>query len=687
MHIFFTYQLYRYRTVKMDHPNVSFRFNNMENSFHQPAFDNPKNTIHGDAKDCSGDSGYMTNLSMSNSAASSSRIGNLTGSSFKRSLDLAPITELHELSHTDAPQQPHVVASFAAIETPTTKSIRQLTAFHINTPPPSRSDTTPTKSNYFAQIHHSGGGGGGSSCKKPSHRHRFSPYKHNGQTRSPRERRNLFDTNNENEFVPNVHEVTIGFSPIGAYDSGSAKLASSKVRPLHRHPSGIESSTPKASVLRRIQTQAVVRPAHESFVDTRSSHIIRKTQSFGPNKQVVRASSASSAQHRAHAVASKQLAEASNPASMMLKLSNEQFHQLLGSHVPTGLQTPTKQQPAIGPMEASAEKSRQSSYKRKVSSRLLRDFSRKRTLRPVTRTKSPTGTLNESDILMALGEDISGCEAAKPLQSTELDVAKTPNVSRSIGPGGKSDTPHRDDSMTQSMRIEANRTPIKRFDRSISFNPSHRRFSPEKEKNKKMYGRLPCTPPKNYAKRPLKRAANKSVDADAMPVTPEPSAKRKLYEAGATRSVFYNDKYTRMDIITHLANFNLSNITANIFKRLSERELQAVRSTCRSWSGIVQQDKLNNARRRQFVSAAQSIKENSYTHRNHSASISSIGELNSTHDVSLKRRPFNMSNIQNSVTEKSEPVNLSLLRFQKNQEVSYESMCHTALQLQCIGHV
>lgn len=656
----------------MDHPNVSLRFANMEGSLHQSAFDGLKKL--GDAKDYSADSGYITNMSMSNSAASSSRIGNLTGSSFKRSLDLAPISELHEFGHTDAVPPSQAAATFGAIETPTTKSIRQLSAFHISTPPPNRSETTPTKSNYSAQI-----SGSGSSRKKSSHRYRYSPYKSNGQARSPRERRNLFDANNENECAPNVHEVTIGFSPIGAYDSGSAKMASPKNPLLMRHPSGIESSTPKASVLRRIQTQATVRPAHDSFVDTRSTHIIRKTQSFGPNQPVLRAPSG--ALSRAQPVSSDRLIEAGNPASL-LKLSNEQFHQLLESQLPAGLQTPTKQQPISAPMAASTEESRQSPYKRKASSsRLLRGFTRKRTLKPATNTKPAADSLNESDILMALAEDMSGVETATAAgasavdrASAESNVTKTPNVSRCIVAANKSDTPSRDDSMAHSLRIEANRTPIKRFDRSISFNPTHRRFSPEKEKNKIIYGHLPCTPPKNYAKRPLKRAANKSIGISSTPVTPEPSAKRKLYEAGTTRTVFYNDKYTRMDILTHLANFNLANITANIFNRLSERDLQATRSTCRSWAYIVQQDRVNDARRRQFVQAAQSVKENSYSQRKHSMSSSNVSELNNTHDVSLKRRPFNMSNIQNSVIEKTEPVNMSLLRFQENQEVSFETV-------------
>lgn len=659
----------------MEHPNMSLRLNNMDNSF-----GHFKKHMHGDTNDSTADSGYITNLSISQTVASSSRLSNLSGASFKRSLDLAPINELHEFNSTDASHQSYTAASFGAIETPTTKSIRQLSAFHINTPPTNRSETTPTKGNYFAQVHHSGSSRSGR--KKSQHRFNYSPYKADSKQRSPRERRILFDANSENDCVPNVHDESIGFSPIGSYDNGSSKIVPTKNVFGQRYPSGIESSTPKLSTLRRIQTQSIVKPNHDSLDDNQTAHMIRKVQSFSPAKMVLRELNfqnlpANNANNSNELMV--QSAAVSNPASTFLALSNDRFDQLFGSCAATIHKTPTKQQQATAEQlyksPLASTSTNQSPYKtRKIRSRIFREFSRKPVTRPTATTTKPStqvDSLNESDIQMALSEISKHAPASNEtgtnsVEYADLSVIGTPNVGCRDVKSGRGDTPIRDDSMTHSMRIEANRTPTKRFDRSISFNPTNRHYSPEKKKNKITYDRLPCTPPKNYTKRPLKRTANVSLDVDDTPATTAPSAKRKLYETSGIRKEFFND-IRRLDILKLLANFNLGKVTASILDSLNERELQAVRSTSKSWSRIIKSDRVNNERRITFLKKLRDVKENSYHQRMLATSMISNNN-NSTHDMSIKRQPF--GNVQNSsVDETPEPVSPSTYKFREHQEV------------------
>lgn len=653
----------------MEHPNLSFRLNNVENSFNQPsAFDSLKKNLNG-TNDYSADSGYLTNSSINQTEGSSIRLYSLSSTSFKRSVDLAPINELQEFDCTESSQQ-----SFAANETPTTKSIRQLSAFHINTPPLSRSETTPTKGNYFAQELRSDRS---HSSRKKNRQRLYSPYEADGKLSLSRERRNLFDTNNENEFASNVHDVSIGFSPIGTYDGASAKMSPVKIHQIQRHPSGIESSTPKKGALRRIQTQAIVKPDN-STVEIHANRLIRKTQSLNPNKMVLRESNASNmiVQHGSSSNEPNYSILAHNPAIAMLKLSNEQFDQLIDHRFSTDMKTPTKQQKAAGvktarqsPLLASPS-SNKSHFKAKHRSRLFSEFSQKRSLRSLAATKSSTklaDSLNESDILMAL-TDASNEEPSPILPpvahaNADLDGSKTPKVNCFMATA-KSGTPHRDNSMTHSLQVEANRTPTKRFNRSVSFNPSQRQYNPEKE-NKK-YDRLPCTPPKNYIRRTVKRPANTSIDSS--PATPPPSAKRKLYRNVEQRTHFYH-KCRQIDILMHLHNFNLTNVITHIFNYLDERDLQTVRSTSKSWSEAIMKDPIHDPRRSDFLSKCQRTKENARRSLKHSRSMNITNNNNDSSVLLEKRKPFNMSNDTNSIIERPEPVSPSTRKFRENQKV------------------
>lgn len=651
----------------MEHPNLSLRLNNADNSFNQlSAFDSFKKNLNG-TNDYSADSGYLTNSSINHTGASSSRLCNLSSASFKRSVDLAPINELQEFNCSEASQ------SCASNETPTTKSIRQLNAFHINTPPLNRSETTPTKGNYFAQAIRSDRS---HSSRKKSRQRLYSPYKANSQLSISRERRTLFDKNDENEFAS--HDVSIGFSPIGTFDEASAKITPVKIHQMQRHLSGIESSTPKTSTLRRIQTQATVMQIDNSTVENRANRLIRKTQSFNPNKMVLRESNASNiiAQRGNASNESNHLFSAHNPAITMLTLSNELFDQLLDHRSSADMQTPTKQQKAVDLTTArqlpqlASPPVKKSPFKAKHRSRIMTEFSQKRSLRSLAATKSSTilaDSLNESDIMMAL-TDASNQEPS-PILPPLVDNAfiggsKTPKVPNFMI-AAKSGTPHRDNSMTHSMQVEANRTPTKRFNRSTSINPTHLHYNPEKE-DKKAIERLACTPPKKPTRRTVKRPANKSIDLS--PAAAPPSAKRKLYRTVEQRTRFF-DKCFNVDILQQLTNFNLTNITTSIFNELTERDLQTVRSTCKAWSEAIINDPIHNKRRRKYLNACQTAKENVHRSSKHSQSMN-ITNNNSDFSLLLEnRKPFNMSNVSNSIVERPEPVSPSTRKFRENQEV------------------
>lgn len=53
---------------------------------------------------------------------------------------------------------------------------------------------------------------------------------------------------------------------------------------IQRHPSGIESSTPKNN-FKRIRTQSIVKPKLDLVGELARDHLIRKTQSFSPAKR------------------------------------------------------------------------------------------------------------------------------------------------------------------------------------------------------------------------------------------------------------------------------------------------------------------------------------------------------------------------------------------------------------------
>lgn len=673
---------------------------------HQPIGSFRKGSI-GDSSDANLDSGYMTNWSISQSqiTTSSSRLNN---SSFKRSFDLIPITENIESQFVEQ-QAKNVSTSFATIETPTTKSIRQLDAFHINTPQnlKNQSETTPTKANYFANVLNSGSKSGRKKCRISWSPYQASPSKKHQksfeQLNSPNRQGNLSDANNENNFDGNVQDQSIGFSPIETHNASNAM--SEKLENQHtiqRYPSGIESSTPKKlSELRRIHTQSIVRARDNAFDDS-NNRMLRKTQSFSPAKMVLRELNFQNRIETETNASEIDDASAYNPARKMLEFTNQQFGQLLESHPPATFQTPTKLNAASTSstitskdFEVPTTPVNRSPCKLKARSRFIKEFSRKRSMKPsssaATSTNKFAGSLNESDISMSMSNDAHEQQTKTKsavkfgidfnLMDTNESMAtssqqqsnKTPNINQDIK-DSISDTPNRDDSIRQNIREEANRTPIKRFERSISYNPLSVKSSPEKEKHEIIYGHLPCTPPKKYIRRSLKRPASSLADTTTHSSI-EPSAKRKLYES-YQRTKYYNGR-TKLDIITLLANFNLFNIITGICDHLSDRELQATRSTCKSWSNIIKKDNRNNARRLKFVKALRSVKENSYQRRKYSAPNININNNNNNNNTSaietIKRKPFNIANVTNDEEHKPIPVSPSTRKFRENQEVCCNS--------------
>lgn len=475
----------------------------------------------------------------------------------------------------------------------------------------------------------------------------------------------LFRSINENIFndVENVCNQSIGVSPIKPHNMSNLIVDQQPENQpgLQRYPSGIESSTPKTT-FRRTHTQSIVNPK-VNLAEQLARDRLRKAQSFSPRRAALRETNFQ------HSIALDNIQfevnapPAHNPARKVLELDAQKFDQLIQQDPSVALLTPTKSTiarnyginnddtPTVSPRK----------YPHKSRSRLMKQ----KTMRPKIRTPNKKlGSLNESDILASLATnnetDSNKWAANDGNEDSLMDISDCQTVSTIKTPSTNaqsqailSDTPIRSDFVKQNIREEANRTPTKRMEKSISCNVIPIKSSPEKEKFDIVYGHLPCTPPKSYPRRQLKRPA---VSRDDSPLPAAPSAKRKLYEMCA-RPMFYNG-IEQLDIISQLNRCKMSLIVENILCHLPDENLQTAYSVCKSWRALIDGSRKLRLRRRKYAKTQQMIKEN--VHQNEI-------KPNTINNNNIK--PLHAHNKNYKAKERPTPVSPSTQKFNEHQEV------------------
>lgn len=516
-------------------------------------------------------------------------------------------------------------------------------------------DTTPKKGNIFSNHYASRSGG---KRNRSQNNFRWS------DDRSGSSFFESIDENTENIFNDegtNACNQSIGVSPIKPHNiSHSNTQQSEKSQSLQRHPSGIESSTPKMT-LKRTRTQSIVKPKANLANELTRDRFIRKAQSFSPAKR----SALRETNFRRSIDPDDILVEIdepqvmpNNPVRKVLEFSNEKFNQLTQQSRPPV----NSSSPAAEPMRMKRLESQKS------QSRLVKEFSRKKTTKPMVQTPNKTlGSLNESDILASLATG-NETDLHKPMASTGTDDSvmdisdssiQTPSTSAGTSTNRKqfqgilSDTPIRDTLVKKSIREDANRTPTKRFEKSISHNFLSVKSSPEKERFDIVYGRLPCTPPKNRQRRPLKRPAAR-IDS---PLATEPSAKRKLYENHSEQPENWMG-IEMMDILTRLKMRNLGAHIQKILSHLPDKSLVAASNVCKSWKAIVEDEPESLARRRRYLRDIELSKENLPRY-----------DLKSNNINNNNIKPLHHHNKNYKVEEKPAPVSPSTRRFNEHQQV------------------
>lgn len=611
-------------------------------------------------------------------------------------------------------------------ETPTTRSIRHLNAFHINTPQNTRDqlETTPKRANYFYNLHGSCTRSGNKAKHNLSSGIRWSLDKSSPKLRSSTDRMKSFssqssaygslDENYENVFnndeaSEHACNQSIGVSPIKPHNTSSTIVRlPEKSEGIQRHASGIESSTPKNN-FKRIRTQSIVKPKMNLVDELTRDRLIRKTQSFSPSKRT--ALRETNFQHSIEpnevpieAAAVTVTAAAAiepklyNPARKVLEFSTRKFEQLIQPSATittapkTKLKTPIKSKiaevdDATTPKIATKQ---HTPLKRLSKSRLIKEFSRKKLTRTVTLRHTPSkavASLNESDILAELAnenETETERKAAAAVTantddslmdisdvSVSLSSAKTPSTNnqrrlqrQQQQPQAivRSDTPLRDDFIKQNVREEANRTPAKRFQKSTSYNFLSVKSSPEKEKLDIVYGHLPCTPPKNRQHRSLKRSAA-ALRTESSLASVEPSAKRKLYSE-RTRP-FYNGM-PQLDILTYSQRHASIKIVDRILNHLPGEDLRAASMVCTSWHEFVTKNPELNSRRRRFIKAMKTTKENVAAAQIETKSNNS-NQASTNNNNTLPLHLHNKNYV--ALAERSITVSPSKRRFEEHQQV------------------
>lgn len=578
-------------------------------------------------------------------------------------------------------------------ETPTTRNIRHLTEFHINTPQNASQqlDTTPTKANYFSNLYDSSR----SSHKKNSVRwslNRSSPrlkYAATGQGRKSLSQTTLFesiDENYENMFTENGANVcnqSIGMSPIKPHNtSGSMndEQKPKKVQILQRNPSGIESSTPKTN-FRRNRTQSIVKAKVNLVDEMIRNRLVRKAQSFSPAKRLaLREPNFQQSIDLEEVIAETEEPQSYNPARKVLEFNVQKFDQLLQMQPSqsSALQTPKKQK-EVNTVTAKCDEPKTKQlpirrlYTHKTRSRLVKEFSRKKSMKPTTTSMTNEATalkaqisIDASDILSPMADeqetDVDKCD--NNLMETSDPAITTHKASNAISSAA---TPIRSNYIERDVREAVNRTPTKRFEKSTSYNFLSVKSSPQKEKFNIVYGHLPCTPPKNYPRRQLKRPAS-SAHTES-PCLKAPSAKRKLYNTDCERQMYCNG-IEKFDILTHLNNStSLIHITEKILGYIPDEGLQAVHSVCKSWRALIDRNRKFSARRRKYVKKMQMIKENVY--KNEIKPIISNNNINHNNNNNINIKAFHEHNGNLSVEQKTTVVvSPSRRRFEEHQNVS-----------------
>lgn len=569
-----------------------------------------KKMINESGSDAHLDSGYASTASISYNLTDAS-----VSTSMKKSLE--PIAENYEATFNEAS---HV----SVIETPTTRSMRQLSEFHIQTPQNDKrkQEMTPTKANYLYNVSRSGHK---SSTKE--NRNSASPYKTtpnktygsstnyrsftqkiNSASATKNRHIGLYDsTDIDDSFEMSVNEPSIECSPIAVHskslNSPAPTMHDSKRRTLQRHPSGIESSTPISRAIKRTHTQSVVKTHFNEDSVASTRHLLRKTQSFSPAKRVLREITNPCQTLERHdeqleeddAVATKEY----NPARKMLAFASNQFQTLLTGNASVaqmpGQARPSGKAPTIAPT---------------ITPTKLARTTRQSTLQRQERFSfSPSPTI------------------ASP---TRNDVAK------------------------QSIQEDAMRRPKKKMERSTSYNPTPPIESCiEKEQRKKF---IHCTPPKSYRRKPLKRSAASAIgdDSTAGGDTSEPPAKRKL---------FY-DGLEKLDIFGRLKNHTV--VTDLILSMLSDEDLHASYQVCPSWSQIIQKRKLEYSRLLKYTRHLHRQKENANMRATSFEPEPSVA-------TNVKRKPFEQRNLHYSLRSsprRSPPVSPSKRKFHENQKVN-----------------
>lgn len=544
----------------------------------------------------------------------------------KKSLE--PIAENYEATFNETS---HV----SVIETPTTRSMRQLSEFHIQTPQNDKrkQEMTPTKANYSYNISRSGHK---SSTKE--NRNSASPYKTtpnktygsatnyrsftqkiNSASATKNRHIGLYDsTDIDDSFEMSVNEPSIECSPIAVHSksfiSAAAIMHDSQRRTLQRHPSGIESSTPISRAIKRTHTQTVAKTHFNEDSVANARHFLRKTQSFSPAKRVLREITNPCQPLERHdeqleeddVVATKEY----NPARKMLAFASNQFQTLLTGSASVaqmpGQAKPRETAPTIAP----------------------------------TITPTKLARMTRQNILQ---------------RQERISFSPSPTIA----------SPTRNDVAKQSIQEDAMRRPKKKMERSTSYNPTPPKESCLEKEQRKQF--IHCTPPKSYRRKPLKRSAATAIgdDSTVSGETSEPPAKRKL---------FY-DGLEKLDIFGRLKNHTV--VTDLILSMLSDEDLHASYQVCPSWSQIIQKRNSEYSRLLRYTRALRRQKENANTQ----ATPFGPGPAPSV-ATNIKRKPFEQRNLHYSLRSsprRSPPVSPSKRKFHENQKVSADHHCLSSI--------
>lgn len=540
------------------------------------ALNNNRKMIDDSGSDVHLDSGYASTASISYNQTVAS-----ASNSMKKSLE--PIAENTVLTF-DASSETSI------IETPTTRAGRLLSDFHFNqTPPYDRrvQETTPTKANYFFNALRP-------TEKSSSKKNRSwiqSPYKLTPNRRksnganysSSAEKMRSADSDSENideSFEMSVSEALL--SPIGHNNksliSAVPIMHDNKGRTLQRHPSGIESSTPISRSIKRTHTQTIAKTHFDEDTGANARYLLRKTHSFSPRKRsALKEISNSRPIFERHDEQLEAIEEAAaieqNPAKKKLAFSEDLLTgQILFPGTASAALKPIQTEPCIK--------------------------------EPITPTKS------------LRTKRVSALQ-----RQQRIAFSPSPAIA----------SPVRSEVDKQSIQEKATRRPVKRLERSTSFNPT----SPLK---------------------PLKRSASSVIGDETTvdDVSDEPLAKRKLYYDGREK----------MDILSRLK--PTTNVTNAILKLLSDKDLYVASHICKSWAQIIADNTTANLRQKRYARASENQKENTNAQANRTQPSPPIPD-------DVKRKPFGRRNIHYLLRpspRRSPPVSPSKRKFHENQKVS-----------------